>query len=371
MRFNVTPLTTAFAVTLVGALTAGPVAAQSGDAGLPAIGSIRTPASPAFTLLGIEPTSIERPSTPADLAFSLVNQARDLTVPKNFAAEVSPYWLTNHTNLRWQDDVSRSPLQSILRTTTFSMATATNDDSNTTGLGVGARVSLFSGSLTPETRRALDERTALFDQTSQRFLARLYENGLGNLDAMLRDGRLSPEAYDQAKRELAERVLQGEEFQRLRRSATDLVVTREGFTFDVASALTWDFVDRDWEQRQFRKWGVWATPGFQSAPFTALAVVRYIKDRQVVAETDVLEFGARGIYATTRSTVSLEYLKRSVRDSIVDGKYRLVGVVEHRLLTGTWLTASFGRDRQRADSQGSLVAQLGISLNLSEERYKF
>jgi hypothetical protein len=358
---------------LVAALTAAaePVFAQTSDSDLPSIGAIRTPTSPAFTLLGVEPTSIERPSTPADLAFNLINQARSgLSVPKDFAAEVSPYWLTNHTNLRWQDDVDRSLLQSIARTTTFSMATSTNEDTNTTGLGLGARVGIFSGSLTPETRRALDDRASLFDQQNAKFLARLYENGLGNLDRMLADGKLSLADYDLAKRELAERVLQSAEFQQMRKSITDLVVTREGFTLDFATALTWDFAGADWKDREFRKWGVWLTPGWQSAPFSALGVLRYIKDRQVSDETDALEVGARGLYATARSTLSIEYLKRSIRDSDVDGEFRLVGVAEYRLSTGTWVTASFGRDRQRADSRGSLVAQLGLSLNLSEDRYK-
>src|SRR5262245_2765133 len=42
----------------------------------PQLGALRTPASPAFTLLDIEPSAVERPQTPADAAVTVLNNFR-------------------------------------------------------------------------------------------------------------------------------------------------------------------------------------------------------------------------------------------------------------------------------------------------------
>ena len=85
----------------------------------------------------------------------------------------------------------------------------------------------------------------------------------------------------------------------------------------------------------------------------------------------VVVLGHRDYYSSDQSAWSLEYVARSIRNSTVDGSYRLVAVAEHKIGDITWLTASFGHDRTRTDSPGSLLAELGVSLNLSKERYKF
>ena len=54
--------------------------AQENSGGdVPAYNTIRTPASPAFVLLGMEPSSVERPNTPADLALTVLNSTAALT----------------------------------------------------------------------------------------------------------------------------------------------------------------------------------------------------------------------------------------------------------------------------------------------------
>src|SRR5262245_42359826 len=74
----------------------------------PSFNSLRTPTSPAFTLLGIEPTSVERPNTPSSLAASLLNQTAGFsTLPRDYALEFSPYWLVGHPRLTWRDDSRR------------------------------------------------------------------------------------------------------------------------------------------------------------------------------------------------------------------------------------------------------------------------
>jgi hypothetical protein len=42
------------------------------------------------------------------------------------------------------------------------------------------------------------------------------------------------------------------------------------------------------------------------------------------------------------------------------------------LSSGTWVVASFGKDRQRSSTtENTLIAQLGLAINFSKDRYKF
>ncbi len=108
---------------LLGA-AAAPLAAQSADAG-PAFNGWRTPVSPAFVLLGVAPTVVERPNTPSDLALSVLNRSTSFTsLPRDVALEFSPYWLVKHPTLTWQEDTVRGIGTSLARTMTISLATA-------------------------------------------------------------------------------------------------------------------------------------------------------------------------------------------------------------------------------------------------------
>ncbi len=74
----------------------------------PSFNSLRTPTSPAFTVLGVEPNSVERPNTPSSLALSLQNLSSDFkSLAKDFAVEVSPYWLMGAPTLTWRDDADK------------------------------------------------------------------------------------------------------------------------------------------------------------------------------------------------------------------------------------------------------------------------
>ena len=60
---------------------------------VPEFDKIRTPDSPAFMLLGVSPTQIERPNTPREVVVALGTfvSKDSLTVPEKLALEFSPY----------------------------------------------------------------------------------------------------------------------------------------------------------------------------------------------------------------------------------------------------------------------------------------
>jgi hypothetical protein len=176
---------------------------------------------------------------------------------------------------------------------------------------------------------------------------------------------------DALKARVAEQVFASDEFKALVKKLPGLAISREGFMLDVAAAWTWTFTGEDWQTHQFTKGGFWATPAYQGGHWIALGVLRYIRDALNPTDANVVEAGGRAIYTTDAWMASLEYVSRTVKNHPVDGNYRVAVVAEHKMSDTVWLTATFGRDRNRVDSPGSLLAQLGVSFHLSHDRYKF
>lgn len=58
---------------------------------------LKAPTSPGFSLLDLSPTSVERPTSPKQIGLNLLNfVSSDNALPKNFAIEFAPFWLTKH-----------------------------------------------------------------------------------------------------------------------------------------------------------------------------------------------------------------------------------------------------------------------------------
>src|SRR4051812_24975372 len=65
------------------------------------VSDARTPEAPAFVLLGVSPSQIDRPTTPRALTISVISASfdSDNLLPHNYALQVAPYWLKGHPAL--------------------------------------------------------------------------------------------------------------------------------------------------------------------------------------------------------------------------------------------------------------------------------
>jgi hypothetical protein len=354
------------------ALLAGARAA-AGQTEAPVLGSLRTPPSPAFTVLGIEPSAVERPTTPSDAAMSFVSKFRQSTLPKDYAFEASPYWLVGQPSLSWRSDVTRNVAQSITRTLSLSVATAdTGTTSPLTSLGFGVRTLLSSGRMTAATEQALADLEQTLSETGDVFLRLVGEAGLDELDVMLANGRITVADYERQKQQIAALVLESDEYRNAMARAEDIAAKREGFFLEVAAGFVWDFAGGTWQSRAFRKRGVWATPSYEFGSWNVLGVLRYV-DETEIPDRDALDLGGRAIYSGADYALSFEYVERSPLEQtpIVRRSHRLVGVAEYRVSPATWVIASFGKDRQKTGTTQTLVAQLGLAFSFSRDRYSF
>jgi hypothetical protein len=340
----------------------------------PVLGSLRTPPSPAFTVVGIEPSAVERPTTPADAALSFLNTFRQSAVPKEYAFEASPYWLVAQPDLSWRDDLTRSVGESIKRTLSLSIATAETGTSGSpvTAMGIGVRGLVSSGRMTQATEDALTELERTLSQTGDLFLRLVGEAGLDALDVRLRNGEIAEAAYEAEKARLTARVLESDDYRNAMARVEDIAAKREGFFLEVAAGLVWDFARGRWESREFRRRGIWATPSYEFGPWNVLGVLRYVDDT-ATPNQDAIDWGGRTMYSTADYSLSLEFVERSPIDqtTTLRRSHRFVGIAEYRVSPATWVIASFGKDRRKTGTDETLVAQLGLAFSFSKDRYRF
>ena len=140
-------------VTIICIALGRPVLGQDGESEI-TLKELQAPASPAFVLLDIEPTSIQRPKTPKALTISILSTmgGSDNLIPENYSVEFAPYWLSNHPNLAY-DQYLKGVGRTFLQTLSLSLATTTTDMegmeaegiASTTRLGFGFRGQFVGG----------------------------------------------------------------------------------------------------------------------------------------------------------------------------------------------------------------------------------
>jgi hypothetical protein len=350
-------------------------AAQAVDSP-PAFASARTPTSPAFTIFGLEPSSVERPANPSDFAVAFLTKAEDVTaVPKDFAVESSPYWLVRHPNLKWSDDIRRNVVTSLARTATFSVATGELGTvaAPVRGLAVGGRASLLSGTLSRETQNEIARLEKLLTAESALGL-RLMKDQLAVLTKMLLTGKITPEEHAEMMQELQKATIESKEYlESAERKAVETLMekfatVRNGLFVEVAGAAGWRYANASWAQGDFDRWGLWVTPSFIGNNQSVIGVFRYLsEDADAGTDQGVLDFGARGVHYRDRYALSLEYVRRTFRAENLNGGHRVVGIAEYAVSDALWLTATFGRGHN-VEGHRSLLASLGLSFNFREER---
>jgi hypothetical protein len=136
----------AFAATAM----AGQVAAQQAGGGQPSVDDLKAPASPAFVLLDVAPSKVERPQAVRPLVLSALAAAGDGGLPRNYAVEFAPYWLgTPEISF---DDYYNPGARALLQHLSVSLATTPIGGADPTGtaIGLGMRTLALPGRAHPQ-----------------------------------------------------------------------------------------------------------------------------------------------------------------------------------------------------------------------------
>lgn len=317
-------------------VVATPLAGQDEDT----LRSFRTPASPAFVLIGAAPTAVERPGTPQSLVLSLISSLQDNHFPpKRYALEIAPYWLTRHRTMTFEQYAAPGFWQSVIQTLSISVATTSvpAPDSGTV-LSFGLRTGYFSN-------RDLSIVRALRD----------------SLDRVT-DSALVARTADARKRWTNRAQHYSLRIQRALREE------RLGWTVQLATAGAFDFAEDVAQNGKVSRAGVWLTSGYRLAKPRAdlLTVVRYTLNERAAPNENFLDLGGRLVFDRDELALSAEYVFRSVTAAGTSrNTYRLTAGADYRLAQDIYVTAAIGRG---ADENGPdtapLVAQIGIDFGL-------
>jgi hypothetical protein len=141
----------------VALLSAATVFAQ--EAELPELDDLKAPTSPAFVILDVAPSKVERPQAVKPLVLSAISAAGE-GFPKNYSAEFSPYWLGT-PSLTFNDYYRNDVAKDSLRHLSLSVATTPLGKAPELGtaLAIGVRTLPFPGRAHPSLA-ALQRRLA-------------------------------------------------------------------------------------------------------------------------------------------------------------------------------------------------------------------
>jgi hypothetical protein len=293
---------------------------------------LRTPASPAFVILGAAPTEIQHPTTPRALAVALGGDLTggSLAIPKGVAIEVAPYWLMRHPDLT-VGDYRRQALLRPLRTLSVSVGTTQTQRAQDTGagatiqhtdanIGLGVRTMLYQGG---------DD-----DACTQK--AR--ELGIAVSAAML-----LAEAEQKAARDAAEA-----ELKKLHNdTCLALAAATAGLSIDLAAAVDIHADDAKLTKAGTRLAGyaVWTNVAYDTHGFSGIAVARLGGRKDAMSSDTVFDGGLRAMYKQKTYAVSAEALVRHRFTSVPDSTtYKLDLAVEYLMTDDTWLSVTLGRD---------------------------
>jgi hypothetical protein len=329
---------------------------------------LKTPTSPAFVILDISPTDVERPTTPRAFALGLVSAAQesDDFVPDNYAAEFAPYWLGPQRKLTFEQYYSRSMLRAVQQTFSLSFATNTvvqNEDS-LPAVAVGFRVAPFVG----RASRRLDSLVEHLDHI---------QDSLLNVRIALRGARTANDTADALKKEQAfsdsNRVLTAG----IRAEMND-DDGRVGFRMQIAGGLAAYYPGNQFSAGKIGRTGLWGTAAYrlEHPGVDLIALARFLSNDEGT-EQEALDLGARAVLLFEPFAASFEWVSRSVSGDEGDGPdgrpgfasgSRGVGMLEYRVNNDLFLSFSFGQDYRRAgEDEQPLVAILGGQLNLGSK----
>ncbi len=371
---------------------------------VPELNTMKTPSSPAFTLLGQSPTDVERPTTPSGLAAALSSRvARDGTNVffESLALEVSPFWLWPHPELVKRSDLDDAFLDRVVENFTVSVATEVSeapDDPTSTAMGdsppsraaIGGRTMLAKGKPSKTARQChlllykLNKRASERIVKDAEYFNAVYKkrhprppkpkaNAFSSSEEFKRAleawkhrirqwDKREGKAFDEYEAERATAVEPGkdEAFQR----CLTAVHHRVGFLMSIAGGAQWDFAENDLAEGELTQYGVWITPAYDFDPITLAGAVRFL---HVEGDTpqDVYDFGARLIYARGAFGLSAEGVARivDVDGSDVESRWRVAFGVDYEMSPGVWLNTTLGKDYGTGDSQ-PLLALANLEFNL-------
>lgn len=383
------------------------------------IEDLKVPVSPAFTILGVTPASIEKPQTPKALGVSLLNAFNNVNIiPGNYSFEAAPYWLFDHPDLTFKDYYNSSPGQTLLNNLALSLATAPLDSPKSgTALAIGIRTLLFSGKANDALNSKLNLylhqvygepfRVDMLNDLSSENLKTVtdLENEINNSVSAAKENPVELKNLGNSKteyltnlqntleeiinsskfrnkndtlsneemNELIEKVISESDIASDKNIKSALTEARsedkkrKGFSLEFAGALSADFVNDSTSNGKISGIGGWINPLFSTDFMDFVGTMRFLSYLQDGITENKYDAGVRFIVSTDVFGISAEALVRA--SSELTPTYRYALNIDYRMTKNIYITGTFGKnfDGSPVNGNGDLITLLGINFGMGNE----
>jgi hypothetical protein len=355
------------------------------------------PASPAFSLLDVAPTTIDRPGTVRAFAVSIANAIGNSSngFPKNFALQVAPYWLFQHPQMniyKYNGLIMKKGAeggvdalefkQNIfygLRNFSLSAATANIDSSqNSPYTRNYIAYSLKANVINVRRRRVLEAMRqsvtsinaslASMMDSAATYCADMFDPSIDSLVKKNHDCIQNAYFRDSI-------YING-----MRRHYDSILAVRPLFSVDVALASSMAFANNNFDDNHLYRTGGWITACLSepldkysasdlSALYNAKNYVNIYGMFRVISEDNSndfktfvnqtnIDFGGRLEFEFSSLAISFESVYRKVVDHAELNTSRNVGIIQYKLSSNLVLTGTFGKN---FGGTNNLVSFLGLN----------
>lgn len=338
------------------------------------IDDLSAPNSPAFTLLDVTPSSVDRPDNPKAFVMSLLNKVNSSNgFPQNYAVDVTPYWMVSHPTLTFDKYQSPSPGQSIAQSFLISVATVPIPGATASAPSLGTRLGLGFRTFVANGRSSKGVKAALGKAVKE-----ILDVDFAINDLVFREGRPGVSEADKAGLITQEEVLRGKA-KAIAAKIEAMDAERVGFFLALAGGQTWGFTEDDLSNSKAEKFGFWVTPSyrFKGCDETAedcISSIDLIGVGRVLTEKDKekrWDAGGRFVLRANKAFyLSFEALGRKDKNQPAtppSKNFRTVGMVEYRIQQDIILYGSFGRDFKKDTGAKPLVSLFGLNLGFGSK----
>lgn len=366
---------------------------------------LSAPSSPAFSLLGISPSSIQTPTDLTAFKLSIQNASNNFTsFPSSYAVDLSPasiFSVKNQTldkfnSSKFQNVWWQSLNVSLGITKTDSNDVATGDSSSFTRFGIGVKFSIIRPKWIDSTQIYIDsiyglqklsllEREHLFDTSNAVKAQDLALKQINN--SVFFDPQQKLNAIDSVNK-IKDTIalflfnnfcskIDSTAKVNLKRLTSGLIIKRKGGFLDFATGMVLDFPDEKFDNSIISKTGAWLTGGYQNTNnngFSILGIARYLyqpdkifaDDSSKINTTNISTFDAGSKFdfrgANGKLSLNFEAVYRSVLNkNVIDPSWRAVFNASYDVGMNKLLTFSFGKNFDGTiTKRGNLIAAVNF-----------
>lgn len=339
------------------------------------------PDAPGFMLLDKAPTTIQTPTSSKAFVISALNAIHENGgIPKNYAVDLTPFWFFRHPQMTaykyagYDIEKNRRLIFSQLKKASVSFAYVTSYDSLTvkdvSNLAIGLRTNIIH----VRSKRDIQDL-----KTANNLLVDQLKSEQERLVAYVGDVLLSvtdPVLYDLKVRQFyAEEALK----KTTRKSAIADILKRHAlFSVDGAIAYSGFFLDNQFSDRHFGRFGSWLTmhvskvldPKQERVNYVNFyAIGRYLSDGTQrndfgpgeYLQQHLIDAGGKLEFEFRQLSIGYEYLYRANLSNQAS-TYRASGLIKYRISDQLFLTGAFGRN---FGTENNLISLVGLNWGLS------